>query len=135
VRLEFDSGDQPSGSVATALAVGDGRHVQRAVTNVVRNAIEHAPPGSSVAVDVRRDGGTSTICVSDHGDGIAAAELAHIFDRFYRTDASRSRDRGGSGLGLSIARWALRGMGGDITAESTVGRGTRVTIALPTPRS
>jgi signal transduction histidine kinase len=60
---------------------------------------------------------------------------AHVFDRFYRADPSRSRATGGSGLGLAIAQWALRAMGGDIVVQSAVGAGTRVTLSLPMPRT
>ena len=69
--------------------------------------------------------------VTDHGEGMPPEVLEHVFDRFYRGDAARSRARGGSGLGLAIAHWALRGMGGDLTVESEVAAGTRVTLTLP----
>ena len=116
---------------ADAQAVGDEGHVRRAVRNVVRNAVEHSPPGTTVEVAVRRTADRAEIVVTDHGEGMPPEVLAHIFDRFYRGDAARARDRGGSGLGLAIARWALRGMGGDLTVESEVAAGTRVTLTLP----
>jgi two-component system, OmpR family, sensor histidine kinase CiaH len=133
VRLEIVPGSGPAAGVE-APAAGDGVHVRRAVTNVVKNGIEHAPAGSAVQVAVGAVGGVSSVTVIDHGEGISPADLAHIFDRFYRADPSRARERGGSGLGLAIARWALRRMGGDLVADSTVGGGTRMTITLPTPR-
>ena len=71
------------------------------------------------------------VVVTDHGEGMPPEVLEHVFDRFYRGDAARSRARGGSGLGLAIARWALRGMGGDLSVESEVAAGTRVTLTLP----
>ena len=119
----------------TAPAVGDERHTQRALANVLKNALEHSSPGGTVEVQAVVAGGLSTVTVTDHGEGIAPGELEHIFDRFYRADPARSQERGGSGLGLAIARWALRRMGGDLEAESTVGSGTRMTLTLPTPRS
>ena len=119
----------------TAPATGDERHTQRALANVLKNALEHSPPGGTVEVQAVVAGGVSSVTVTDHGEGIPPAELEHIFDRFYRADHSRSQERGGSGLGLAIARWALRRMGGDLVADSTVGSGTRLTLTLPTPRS
>jgi two-component system sensor histidine kinase CiaH len=119
----------------TAPAAGDERHTQRALANVLKNALEHSSPGGTVEVQAVVAGGLSTVTVTDHGEGIAPGELEHIFDRFYRADPARSQERGGSGLGLAIARWALRRMGGDLVAESTVGSGTRMTLTLPTPRS
>ena len=114
-----------------ARAVGDEGHVRRAVRNVVRNAVEHSPPGATVEVTVRPFGAGAQLLVSDHGEGMPPEVLEHVFDRFYRGDATRARARGGSGLGLAIARWALRGMGGDLTVESQVAAGTRVTLTLP----
>ncbi|MBE3032424.1 MAG: HAMP domain-containing histidine kinase [Actinobacteria bacterium] len=123
-----------AGGADTAPAAGDERHTQRALANVLKNALEHSPPGGTVEVEAVVAGSVSSVTVTDHGEGIPSGELEHIFDRFYRADPSRSQERGGSGLGLAIARWALRRMGGDLVAESTVGSGTRMTLTLPTPR-
>jgi two-component system, OmpR family, sensor histidine kinase CiaH len=112
-------------------AVGDEGHVRRALGNVLRNAVEHSPAGATVEVRVRRWTAGAEVVVTDHGEGMSPEVLEHVFDRFYRGDQARSRVRGGSGLGLAIARWALRGMGGDLTAESEVGVGTRMTLTLP----
>jgi two-component system, OmpR family, sensor histidine kinase CiaH len=124
-----------TGGVDTAPAAGDERHTQRALANVLKNALEHSSTGGTVEVHAVVAGGVSSVTVTDHGEGIQPGQLEHIFDRFYRADPSRSQERGGSGLGLAIARWALRRMGGDLVAESTVGSGTRMTVTLPTPRS
>jgi two-component system sensor histidine kinase CiaH len=124
-----------SGGADAAPAAGDERHAQRALANVLKNAVEHSPRGGTVEVQAVTATGVSSVTVTDHGAGIPPADLEHIFDRFYRADPSRSQEHGGSGLGLAIARWALRRMGGDLVAESTVGSGTRMTITLPTPRS
>lgn len=118
-----------------APADGDPRHVRRAVVNLVRNAIDHSEAGGRVTVDAGAGGGTSWLAVRDEGPGIDPEDLAHVFDRFYRADPARSGERGGSGLGLAIARWAVRGMGGDLSAESVPGEGTRMLVTLPTPRS
>jgi signal transduction histidine kinase len=114
-----------------APALGDEGHVRRALRNVLRNAIEHSPQGTTVEVAARRSVVGSEVVVTDHGEGMTSEVLQHVFDRFYRGDAARSRARGGSGLGLAIAHWALRGMGGDLSVESEVGVGTSVTLTLP----
>ena len=124
VRLVSEATDE-------VMAVGDERHLRRALANVVRNAVEHSAPGSSVVVAARRVAQSAELVVTDHGEGIPPDVLTHIFERFYRGDPARSRARGGSGLGLAIARWALRQMGGDISIESAAGSGTRVTLTVP----
>jgi signal transduction histidine kinase len=116
---------------AEVVGVGDEGHVRRALRNVVRNAVEHSPAGATVEVAVGRSSGGAQVVVTDRGEGMPPEVLAHVFDRFYRADASRSRQEGGSGLGLAIAHWALRGMGGDLSVESKVAEGTRVTLTLP----
>ena len=110
---------------------GDPRHVRRALANVLRNAIDHSPQQSVIAVRVRRTTGGAEATVADEGEGIPPDVLAHIFDRFYRADPARSQARGGAGLGLAISRWALRVMHGDIVVRSDAGSGTVVTISLP----
>ena len=114
-----------------APALGDAGHVRRALRNVLRNAVEHSPPGAQVEVAVRPAATGAQVVVTDHGEGMPPEVLDRVFDRFYRGDAARSRARGGSGLGLAIAHWALRGMGGDLSVASEVAAGTRVTLTLP----
>jgi signal transduction histidine kinase len=119
-------------AAAAAPVGGDERHVRRALFNVIRNAVEHSPRGGSVEIAALAGKEVSRITVTDHGEGIPADELEHIFDRFYRGDLARPQAHGGSGLGLAIARWALRRMGGDVAVESVAGSGTTVTVTLPT---
>jgi signal transduction histidine kinase len=114
-----------------AAATGDEGHVRRALRNVVRNAVEHSASGATVEVAVGRTSAGVRVVVTDHGEGMTAETLEHVFDRFYRGDAARSHASGGSGLGLAIAHWALRGMGGDLTVQSEAGAGTVVTLTLP----
>jgi signal transduction histidine kinase len=118
----------PDGSVS---AFVDAAHLERALRNVVRNAIEHSSAGDAVEVSLSAVGATAVIGVADRGVGIAAADVEHVFDRFYRSDTSRSRDRGGSGLGLAIARWIVERHGGAITVASTPGQGTTISFELP----
>ena len=110
---------------------GDATHLERALRNLVKNAVEASSPGAEVRVGLSAAGGSAEIAVADDGPGLAAADIGRIFERFYRADAARSAERGGSGLGLPIARWAVRRHGGDIKVTSTPGRGTVMTIALP----
>jgi signal transduction histidine kinase len=109
----------------------DTQRIGRVLTNLVSNALRHTPPGGCVQVEARRSGPGVQVTVSDTGDGIPAADLAHIFERFYRGEKSRSRLTGGSGLGLAIARGIVRAHGGDIRAESEAGHGARFTFTLP----
>jgi signal transduction histidine kinase len=110
--------------------VSDHRRLERIASNLIGNALEHG--GRDVAVRVGKDGVGVFIEVSDKGAGIAPDRLAHVFDRFYKADASRAGP--GSGLGLAIALENARLLGGDIEVWSEVGRGTRFTVRLPGPR-
>ncbi len=118
----------PSGAVT---ATADAAHLERALRNVVRNAIEHSPPGSGVRLSLEIDGDAAVVRVADQGSGIAPADLEHIFDRFYRADSSRARNGGGSGLGLAIAHWIVERHGGAISAESAPDKGTTIALRLP----
>ncbi len=108
----------------------DPDRIAQVVRNLARNAVEHTDPGSAITVDVSTVNGTLTISVSDQGPGIETDQLNRIFDRFYRTDSSRSRHSGGAGLGLAIAKALVEAHSGRIWAESTVGEGTTVSFEL-----
>jgi len=105
----------------------DPRRLERIVSNLIGNALEHA--GRDVAVRVGKDGIGAFVEVSDSGQGIEPDRLAHVFDRFYKADSSRAGP--GSGLGLAIALENARLLGGDLDVWSEVGRGTRFTLRLP----
>jgi heavy metal sensor kinase len=117
---------------APVYVVADRAVLRRAVVNLVDNAIKYSPDGTTVTVGVGRRDGNSVVDVSDQGPGIAAAHRDRIFDRFYRVDQSRTRRGGGSGLGLSIAQWAVQASGGRLTVESPEGAGATFRIVLPT---
>jgi len=101
------------------------------VANLLDNAIKYTPPGGSVAVVGRSGEGRITVSVEDTGAGIAPEDLGRVFDRFYRADRSRSRETGGAGLGLSIAKHIAELHRGEITVTSRPGRGSRFELTLP----
>jgi len=106
---------------------------ERAVANLLDNALKFCPPGSTVTLaSVVRDGKVE-VSVADDGPGIAAADLPQLFDRFYqsRSSVAPATADGGRGLGLAIVKRIAELHGGDVAVESTVGRGTRVVLSLP----
>ena len=113
-------------------ALADHNRLAQVLTNLVRNAVNNTLDGGIISVEAAPAGDRVAITVSDTGIGMSAADLAHVFDRFYRVDRSRSRDTGGSGLGLAIVRDLLAAMGGSIDAESVLGQGSTFKVMLPT---
>jgi heavy metal sensor kinase len=105
--------------------------IRQALINLVDNAVKYTPPGGSVRISVRNGGPGPTVEVTDTGSGIPPEHHDRVFDRFYRIDKARSRDLGGAGLGLSIARWAVEAHGGRIDLNSVEGRGSTFRITLP----
>ena len=110
---------------------GDADRLSQVLDNLLDNAIRHAPDGSTVTVNVRREGNEILCAVSDRGSGIPAQHLPLIFERFYRVDTSRARHTGGSGLGLAIVHSLVSAQGGRITIDSVEGLGTTITFWLP----
>ncbi|MHB1135067.1 MAG: sensor histidine kinase [Chloroflexota bacterium] len=108
----------------------DPGKVQRVLYNLVQNAIRHTPADGTVLLSARDVGEAVEVSVVDSGEGIAAADLPHVFERFYRGDPARARAQGGAGLGLAIARGIVEAHGGRIWAESAPGRGSRFTFTL-----
>ncbi len=111
-------------------AVGDPDRLAQVLTNLVRNAINYTPEGGVVSIRVSSGTDRVQIAVSDTGLGISAEDLEHVFERFYRADSSRTRDTGGFGLGLSIARELVEAMGGSLSATSQPGLGSTFWISL-----
>jgi signal transduction histidine kinase len=110
---------------------GDAEQLREALNNVIANAIIYNDPGGSVTISTRETSGTARIEVVDTGIGIPADAVPRVFDRFFRVDKARSREMGGSGLGLSIARTIFVAHGGDITCTSEPGVGSMFVITLP----
>ena len=112
---------------------------QTLCTNLLLNAIQHSQFGTQVRLSLAAQGHKAVLEVADHGEGIASDALPYVFDRFYRSDASRARSTGGTGLGLAIVRAIVDRVQGRISIESVEGQGTSVTVALtltspPRPR-
>ena len=105
--------------------------LQRAVGNLVSNALAHTPPGGAVVLGTNADLSTVHIEVSDTGVGIPAEDLPKVFDRFFRVDSSRSKASGGTGLGLAIVQSIALLHGGKVEIASELGQGTRVTLHMP----
>jgi two-component system sensor histidine kinase CiaH len=119
------------GGSGELLAVADPDRLQRALFNLIKNAVEHSPSGSRVAVRLAADGAHARVQVADHGAGMTRKQLDHVFERFYRADDARGRASGGSGLGLPIALWVVEAHGGTLRLASTPGLGTTATVLLP----
>ncbi|MBV9358664.1 MAG: HAMP domain-containing protein [Chloroflexi bacterium] len=112
---------------------GDQTRLIQLLLNLVENGLNHTAEGGSVTVSVADEGDRAVLRVADTGVGIPPQHLPHVFERFYRIDLARSRTSGGSGLGLAICQWIARAHGGSIEAVSELGRGTTMTVGLPTP--
>jgi two-component system, OmpR family, phosphate regulon sensor histidine kinase PhoR len=111
-------------------AMADRDRLVQVLTNLIRNAVNNTLDGGIISVEAAEAGDHVAIMVSDTGIGMDPGDLSRIFDRFYRTDQSRSRGTGGSGLGLAIVRDLLTAMGGSITAESVSGQGSVFRVRL-----
>jgi two-component system sensor histidine kinase SaeS len=111
--------------------VMDTPRMQRVLYNLVQNAVRHTPADGTIVIRAIDAGPEVEVSVIDTGEGIEEHELPRIFERFYRVDKARTRDDGGSGLGLSIAKGIVELHGGRIWARSTRGEGAEFTFALP----
>jgi signal transduction histidine kinase len=110
--------------------VGDPDRIEQAIENLVANALRHTPSGGSITLSATQADGKATLSVSDSGGGITPEHLPHVFERFYKVDASRAAESTGSGLGLSITKAIVERHGGTISVTSDPGR-TTFMIVLP----
>jgi heavy metal sensor kinase len=104
--------------------------LRQAILNVLHNAVKNSPQGGAISVRISHDSSQAKISITDSGPGIPLEHRQKVFDRFYRMDLARTRDTGGAGLGLSIAKWAVQVQGGDIRIEDG-GEGATFSIELP----
>ncbi len=124
IRLMIDEVDQVS-------LKGDSDRLKQLIWVLVDNAIRYTPSEGEVRLSLCKDRTAAILEVADTGIGISAEDLPHIFDRFYRADKARVRDAAGTGLGLAIAKWIVEQHGGDIDAESSLGKGSNFRVRLP----
>ena len=104
--------------------------LRRALLILMDNAAKYTPEGGSIEAGLDTRDGQAVAYVSDTGIGIASADLPHIFDRFWRADKARSREQGGAGLGLSIAKWIVDMHGGTLAVRSEPGKGSVFEVRL-----
>ncbi|OVE78157.1 hypothetical protein BVX98_01070 [bacterium F11] len=124
VRLDLDN--QTKG-----MARFDPERIRQLLFNLIDNAIKYSPAGSVVQMISKNEDGKIHIAIRDHGIGIQQSDHKKVFDRFYRADKARSRETGGSGLGLSIARWIAEAHNGKLTLESSLEKGATFTLTIP----
>jgi two-component system OmpR family sensor kinase len=135
IPLDADAApDDPAGQVPDTLVVeGDGDRLRQVVTNLIGNVARHTPAGTpaEIALGVRKDDGVAVLEVRDHGPGLSEEQGRRIFERFYRADSSRTRESGGSGLGMAIVAAIVGTHGGHVVVIPTDGGGLTVQVTLP----
>jgi len=121
------------GEIDQVLVCGDQDRLKQVFVNLIGNAIQYTPQDGDVVVSIGKVGERGRVVVSDTGQGIPSEDLPYIFERFYRGEKSRTRQRNGKGygLGLSIAYWIVRNHGGHIDVDSHLGKGTSFYVWLP----
>ena len=113
------------------VVLGDQKRLHQVIFNLVSNAVKYSTEGGEIQVRIRNEKKKAVLIVEDQGIGIAQEELPMIFERFYRTDLSRSRKTGGAGIGLAIVKAIVQAHQGTVTVTSKVGCGSRFTVTLP----
>lgn len=121
------------GNIDQVLVCGDRDRLKQVIVNLIGNAINYTPKGGEILVGLGKVADRAQLTVTDNGPGIDPEDLPHIFERFYRGEKSRTRQRDGKGfgLGLSIAYWIVRNHGGRIEVNSTLGQGSTFCVWLP----
>lgn len=132
-RTDIELSDDVPEDLPTVFA--DAERMYQVLFNLLDNAVRFTPAGGRVRVTAAGHNGSVDVAVEDTGPGIPAEHLPRLFERFYRIDTSRSRDEGGTGIGLAIARSVVEAHGGRIWAESEPGRGSTFTFELPVTTS
>lgn len=119
------------GTIDHVVVEGDQDRLRQLLRNLIANALKYTHSGDELRLDLLSDGRWATINVTDTGIGIPKEHLPHIFERFYRVDAARSRTAGGSGLGLAIAQWIAQAHDGHLSCHSETGKGSTFTLRIP----
>jgi two-component system, OmpR family, sensor histidine kinase CiaH len=128
--LQFSAEIAPDISV-----VGDATALRKLADLLLDNALKYTPSPGYVQLCLRTQGENAVLTVRDSGPGIAESEQVKVFERFYRVDKARSREKGGAGLGLAIAKWIVMQHRGTISVRSELGAGSTFSVALPVPVS
>ena len=124
-RYEFQ------GTENEACVFGDVAMIKQSVRIFVQNAAKYSEPCTTIILGVKEEPGYVSYMIEDEGTGMNPGDLAHIFDRFYRSDEARNSETGGSGLGLSIAKWIVDAHGGTIQVISREDIGSRFVVRFP----
>jgi two-component system sensor histidine kinase VicK len=138
LKLEMDKKNQDAECLITAdvpLVYADKKGIERVILNIISNAVKYTPENGTIKVYVGFVYNDAYIKVIDNGIGIPKDEIDRVFERFYRVDKSRTREMGGTGLGLPIAKEILIQNDGRIDIKSELGKGTEVVIRIPTKQS
>lgn len=109
----------------------DPDRLEQVLVNLLANAIRYSPPGSTVTIGARTHGNQAVVTVADNGPGIPAADLPHIWERFYRVEKSRAQEHGGTGLGLAIVKNLVESMHGEVSVHSVPGQGSVFSFTIP----
>jgi signal transduction histidine kinase len=125
IQLTFDS----KGQVPDQML--DAGRIEQILGNLLSNALRHTPDQGQIAVELEQQGNQLRLSIHDSGAGIPAEAMDHLFERFYRTDKSRSREAGGTGLGLTIAQQLAQAHGGSIRAANHPAGGALFVLSLP----
>ena len=135
VTIVLNAIDGPAGADNDFVLVADEEAMRQAISNLVSNAIAYSEAGSRVELQVRRSDAFLELDVRDQGCGIPADAIERIFERFYRVDAARSREIGGTGIGLSIVKHVAQAHGGSVDVTSELGMGSSFIMRFPVSRS
>jgi heavy metal sensor kinase len=119
------------GPVDGAIVTGDPARLRQLFRILLTNALQYTDPGGEIRLSCRKVDGHVSVSIEDSGMGIPAESMERIFDRFYRVDKARTRVKGGSGLGLALAKWITETHHGTITVQSEIGKGSTFTVNLP----
>ncbi|MGI5246106.1 sensor histidine kinase [Dactylosporangium sp. CA-139066] len=131
LRLRTPSSEDDEADVEPAVVLGDEARLRQVLQNLLSNALSHTPPGTEVTVFVGTESDNAILEVSDNGPGMTEEDAKRVFERFYRTDPSRTRALGGSGLGLSIVAALVAAHGGRVTLRTAPNEGATFRVSIP----
>jgi two-component system OmpR family sensor kinase len=126
-KITLDVLDGPG----TPEVLGDEARLRQVLSNLMTNAMQYTPEAADITVRVGTEGDDAVLEVADEGPGMSHQDASRVFERFYRTDASRTRTSGGTGLGLSIVDSLVHAHGGSVSVTTAPGQGCRFRVSLP----